>query len=110
MRLAKETLEKLGDPWGVARTRSSEGAALARLGRTEEAVAALREAVLEFAELGDRWWQARGLRTLGEVLLEAGRRDEAHEPVAEALEIYHSLGNEAGASRAQALLDRVTRP
>ncbi|GLX03398.1 tetratricopeptide repeat protein [Microbispora sp. NBRC 16548] len=108
VRLAKETLEKLGDPWGVARTRLSEGAALARLGRAGEAVAALREAVGEFAELGDRWWQARGLRTLGEVLLEAGRGDEAYEPVAEALEIYRSLGNEAGVSRARTLLDRVT--
>ncbi|MEZ0076167.1 tetratricopeptide repeat protein [Planotetraspora sp. GP83] len=110
MRQAKEMLVKLGDSWGVARTELSEGRVLARLGRTTEAVAALRGAVRDFEELGDRWWQARTLRTLGEVLLAAGRREEARKPVTEALEIYQGLGNEAGVSRAREALERVIRP
>ncbi|WP_198167457.1 tetratricopeptide repeat protein [Microbispora sp. ATCC PTA-5024] len=109
VREAKETLAKLGDSWGVARTEMSEAGALARLGRQDEAVEGLRGAARHFAELGDRWWQARGLRTLSEVLLEAGRRAEAREPAAEALAIYRSLGNEAGMSRAQDVLERASR-
>ncbi|GII59145.1 hypothetical protein Pth03_75340 [Planotetraspora thailandica] len=110
MRRAKEKLAKLGDSWGVARTGLSEGQVLARLGRTSEAVLALRGAVRDFEELGDRWWLARSLRTLGEALLDAGRRQEAREPVEQALEIYRSLANEAGVSRAQDVLERAMRP
>ncbi|GAA4559421.1 tetratricopeptide repeat protein [Planotetraspora kaengkrachanensis] len=110
MRRAKEKLAKLGDSWGVARTSLSEGRVLARLGRTKEAVDALRGAVEDFEDLGDRWWQARSLRTLGEALVDAGRRQEAREPVEQALEIYRSLENEAGVSRAQDVLERAMRP
>ncbi|MFC4586819.1 tetratricopeptide repeat protein [Sphaerisporangium corydalis] len=105
---AKETLDRLGDSWGVARSEVSEGRALARLGRTNRAVAALHRAVAGFEGLADRWWQARSLRTLAEVLVEAGRPAEAVEPITRALELYRSLGNEAGMARAQGVLERVT--
>ncbi|WP_405146229.1 tetratricopeptide repeat protein [Sphaerisporangium sp. NBC_01403] len=106
---AKETLDRLGDSWGVARSEVSEGRALARLGRTDRAVAALRRAVSGFEGLADRWWQARSLRTLAETLADAGRPGEAVEPITRALELYRSLGNEAGMTRAQNVLERVTR-
>jgi tetratricopeptide (TPR) repeat protein len=107
VRKAKGMLEGLGDSWGVARTLLSEGAALARLGRYDEAVGALRQAFAEFRELDDRWWQARSLRTLAEVLMDADRYAEAREPAEQALEIYRSLGNAVGEARAQAVLARA---
>ncbi|MDH2424387.1 tetratricopeptide repeat protein [Sphaerisporangium sp. TRM90804] len=107
---AKEALERLGDSWGVARSEVSEGRALARIGRTDRAVASLRRAVAGFEALDDRWWQARSLRTLAEVLADAGRPEQAREPVTQALELYRSLGNQAGMARAQGVLRRVTHP
>ncbi|WP_131742351.1 ATP-binding protein [Actinomadura roseirufa] len=107
VRQAERMLEALGDTWGVARIRISEGRALGRLGRHAEAAAALRGAVTAFDELGDRWWQARSRRTLAEVLLDAGEREQAVEPAREALDLYQSLGNEAGVTRAQSVLDRA---
>ncbi|TDD86077.1 ATP-binding protein [Actinomadura rubrisoli] len=107
---AEETLEALGDTWGLARTRISEGRALGRLARHAEAAGALRQAVAAFDELGDRWWQARSRRTLAEVLLDGGNREEAVAPAREALELYRRLGNAAGVTRAQAVLDRTAEP
>jgi tetratricopeptide (TPR) repeat protein len=107
VRKAKGMLEGLGDSWGVARTLLSEGAALARLDRYDEAVDTLRQAFEEFRELDDRWWQARSLRTLAEVLMDADRYAEAREPAEQALEIYRSLGNAVGEGRAQAVLART---
>jgi tetratricopeptide (TPR) repeat protein len=107
---AKEMLDRLGDSWGVARSEVSEGRALARLGRTDQAVAALHRAVKDFEYLSDRWWQARSLRRLAEILDEAGRKQEAVEPITRALELYRSMGNEAGVARAQSVLERVTQP
>lgn len=110
VRRAKAMLEGMGDTWGVARTLLSEGAALARLHRYNEAADALRQALEGFRELGDRWWQARTLRTLAEVLMDDDRRVEAREPAAQALEIYRSLGNAVGQGRAQAVLGRAETP
>ncbi|GAA2080409.1 ATP-binding protein [Actinomadura alba] len=106
VRRAENTLEGLGDSWGVARTQLSEGRALGRLGRDADAVGVLWQTVESFRRLDDRWWEARGLRTLAEVLLDAGRAEEAREPAAQALDIYRSLGNEAGVSRARDVLAR----
>jgi tetratricopeptide (TPR) repeat protein len=109
VRRAATMLEELGDAWGVARTRLSEGQALGRLGhrRDGEAVDALRQAAERFRELGDRWWEARSLRTLAEVLLAANRAADAREPAEQALDIYRSLGNEAGVRRARDVLART---
>jgi hypothetical protein len=107
VRTAKDMLEGMGDAWGVARTLLSEGQALARLHRHNEAADALRQALEGFRELGDRWWQARTLRTLAEVLMDADRPTEAREPAAQALEIYRSLGNAVGQARAQATLTKA---
>lgn len=110
VRHAERVLEGLGDTWGVARTRISEGRALGRLGRHAEAAEALGQAVEAFDELGDRWWQARARRTLAEVLLDAGRREQAREPAREALELYRRLGNTAGESRARRVLAHASEP
>jgi tetratricopeptide (TPR) repeat protein len=110
VRRAMETLEGLGDSWGVARTGLSEGRALSRLGRVDEAVTALRHAADAFHELGDRWLQARCLRTLAEVLVDASRHAEAHEPAEEAVGIYQSLGNQVGETRARNILARAESP
>jgi tetratricopeptide (TPR) repeat protein len=107
VRRAMTTLESLGDSWGVARTELSEGRALSRLGRVDEAVTALRHAAGAFAELGDRWLQARCLRTLAEILIDDGRQAEAREPAEEALRIYQRLGNEVGQARAENILARA---
>ncbi|MBA9005573.1 ATP-binding protein [Thermomonospora cellulosilytica] len=104
---AEEMLAALGDTWGVARTRLSVGRALDRLDRKDEAVAAIESAVESFRSLEDRWWEARALRTLAEVLLGAGRAGQAVRPAGQALEIYRALGDEAGATQAQAVLDRA---
>jgi tetratricopeptide (TPR) repeat protein len=106
-RSAKEMLEALGDSWGVARTLISEGLALSRLARIDEAAAALREAADAFEALGDRWLQARSLRTLAEVLLNAGRTADARNPAEQAVEIYSNLGNGAGEQRARRALNRA---
>lgn len=110
VRRAMETLEGLGDSWGVARTELSEGRALSRLGRVDEAVRALRHAAGAFQELGDRWLQARCLRTLAEILVGAARHTEARAPAEEALLIYQSLGNEVGETRARNILARTREP
>ncbi|MFF5260315.1 tetratricopeptide repeat protein [Actinomadura viridis] len=110
VRQAKEMLENLGDSWGVARTRVSEGRAFGRLERHDEAAASVRRAIAAFDDLGDRWWQARSRRALAEVLIEAGRGGEARGPAAEALEIYRSLGNAAGESLARDVLARASGP
>ncbi|TDD33166.1 tetratricopeptide repeat protein [Actinomadura sp. KC06] len=107
VRESARTLETLGDTWGLARTRISEGRALGRLGRHDEAAEALRRAVDAFDELGDRWWQARSRRTLAEVLLDAGRREPAAAPAREALDLYRSLGNASGEARARTVLART---
>jgi tetratricopeptide (TPR) repeat protein len=107
VRRAMETLELLGDSWGVARTGLSMGTALSRLGRVDEAVTALTDAARAFQELGDRWLQARCLRTLADILVRAGRRAEAAEPAEEAVRIYQSLGNEVGEGRARTILAEV---
>ncbi|MDN3351228.1 tetratricopeptide repeat protein [Actinomadura sp. DC4] len=107
VRRAMGTLEGLGDSWGVARTELSEGRALNRLGRVDEAVTALGHAAAVFHELGDRWLQARCLRTLAEILADAGRPAEARGPAEEGLRIYRSLGNEVGETRARNMLARV---
>ncbi|MBO3747997.1 tetratricopeptide repeat protein [Streptosporangiaceae bacterium NEAU-GS5] len=107
IRQAKEMLARLGDTWGVARTETAEGRALARLGRIPEAVTALRGAVRDFEELGDRFWQARTLRNLAEVLLDAGRAADARMPAQQARDVFAELGNEAGATQAQQVLDRA---
>ncbi|XVQ09195.1 ATP-binding protein [Spirillospora sp. CA-255316] len=108
VRQAKEMLEGLGDTWGVARTRVSEGRAYGRLDRHDEAADSVRQAIEAFDELGDRWWQARSRRSLAEVLIGAGRHEEAREPAAQALEMYRSLGNTAGESRARDVLARAS--
>ncbi|MUN38919.1 ATP-binding protein [Actinomadura litoris] len=108
VRHAEQMLDALGDTWGVARTRISEGRALGRLGRHAEAAAALRRAVADFDEVGNRWWQARSRRTLAEILLDGGAPAEAAEPAREALELYQSLGNAAGVARARSVLDRAS--
>ncbi|MFC5751054.1 ATP-binding protein [Actinomadura rugatobispora] len=108
VRQAKEMLEGLGDTWGVARTRVSEGRAYGRLDRHDEAADSVRQAIEVFDELGDRWWQARSRRSLAEVLIGAGRNEEAREPAAQALEMYRSLGNTAGESRARDVLARAS--
>jgi tetratricopeptide (TPR) repeat protein len=107
VRRAMETLEGLGDSWGVARAELSEGRALSRLGRVREAVTALRHAAAAFHELGDRWLQARCLRTLAEILVDADLRAEAREPAEEAVRIYQSLGHEAGEAHARTVLARA---
>ncbi|WP_433335427.1 tetratricopeptide repeat protein [Spirillospora sp. CA-294931] len=107
VRQAEQMLEGLGDTWGVARSMISEGRALGRLGRHDEAAAAVGRALEAFDELGDRWWQARSRRTLAEVLLDAGRPERARGPAAQALEIYRSLGNTAGETRARDVLRRA---
>jgi hypothetical protein len=94
----------------VARTELSEGRALSRLGRVDEAVRALRDAAAAFQELGDRWLQARCLRTLAEILVDAARHTEARAPAEEALLIYQSLGNEVGETRARNILARTRKP
>lgn len=109
VRRAMETLERLGDSWGVARTRLSEGRALSRLGRVDEAVAALTTAADAFEELGDRWLQARCIRTRAEVLVDGGRHAEALAPAGEAVRMYQSLGNQVGETRARNILARAER-
>jgi tetratricopeptide (TPR) repeat protein len=104
VRQARDMLEGLGDSWGVARTRLSEGRAFGRLGRYDEAVEAMRQAADDFRDLGDRWLQARSLRTMAEVLVEARRPADAREPARQALDMYLSLGNESGVARAHAVL------
>ncbi|WP_242893945.1 tetratricopeptide repeat protein [Actinomadura litoris] len=108
VRHAEQMLDALGDTWGVARTRISEGRALGRLGRHVEAADALRRAVADFDEVGNRWWQARSRRTLAEILLDGGAPAEAAGPAREALELYQSLGNAAGVARARSVLDRAS--
>ncbi|RAY11402.1 hypothetical protein DPM19_30735 [Actinomadura craniellae] len=107
VRRATLMLMGLGDTWGLARTRITESRALRRLGRHDEAVATMAQAVEAFRELGDRWWQARSLRGLAEALLAAGRAGDAVAPAEQALEIYRSLGNMAGETRARAVLEQA---
>ncbi|MGH3375301.1 MAG: ATP-binding protein [Actinoallomurus sp.] len=110
VRRAMETLEGLGDSWGVARTRLSEGRALSRLGRVDEAVGALQDAAATFQDLGDRWLQARCLRTLAEILLTTHHETEAYGPAEEAVSIYQSLGHQIGETRARNILSRAKPP
>ena len=108
-RLSDEQRRRL-DSWGVARTRLSEGRALSRLGRVDEAVSALEHAAGAFLELGDRWLQARCLRTLAEILVAAHRQTEAYGPAEEAVSIYQSLGHQIGETRARNILSRAKPP
>lgn len=107
VRRAMETLEGFGDSWGVARTRLSEGRALSRLGRVDEAFTALTNAAETFQEMGDRWLQARCIRTRAEILIDAGRHTEALEPAEDAVRMYQSLGNQVGETRARNILARA---
>ncbi|PRX99896.1 tetratricopeptide repeat protein [Allonocardiopsis opalescens] len=101
---AEKLLERLGDQWGVARTRWAKARALARRDRSAEAGREFRRCARTFAELGDNWWCARSRRAEAETYIEAGRYTDALLPARAALEVYQGLDNTAGTARAHYVL------
>ena len=73
------------------------------LGRLDEALDHLTEALARFREIGYRAGQSDTLRNLAGVHTDAGRYDQALELAGEALELARQIGNrllEAGALKA----------
>jgi tetratricopeptide (TPR) repeat protein len=78
----------------VARGKSSEGQALLNLGRPDEAVAALREALGTFRAAGDASGEVRVLQRLGFVHADGGDLEGARREFGEALGISQRRANQ----------------
>jgi len=79
-----------------ARAKSSQGWALIRLGRLEEAQARLEEARSLFAAAGDQQGVAASLRNLAIAVRERGDLAQARATVERALALYRQIGDEGG--------------
>ncbi|GAB3210403.1 hypothetical protein GCM10027294_28650 [Marinactinospora endophytica] len=104
---AIEILERIGDVWGVCRTKMSLGRVLMSDRDPAQAIRLMSEAAEGFAGLGDRWWHARAHRVTARALYDAGHHQEALEPARLAYEAYHHLANHTGQIRAQTLLGTI---
>lgn len=91
-----ELAEPLGDWWGTAMGLGGEGAALAALGRHEEALVPLARARVLNHDLGLASAEYRALRTLADSLLALERVQRARSALSQAVELAQALGDEAG--------------
>lgn len=87
-----ESARRLGDRPAQRLLLSNTGLALAELGRHDEAVPRMREALVMARELGDRLAESTVLNNLGESHLLTGRVDEAHTCLRDAVRIARELG------------------
>jgi tetratricopeptide (TPR) repeat protein len=76
---------------GKAHSLSNLGAVDGRLGRHDQSIARLQEALTIGRELGSPYGKAEALRHLGDTFRSAGRDGEARAVWREALEICESL-------------------
>ena len=109
-REAQELYQELGANDNASNMMSMQGICFYALGRWDEAVAVLREAVALKRDMGDKEGEASDLLGLGEVYLRAGDRMRAEEAFVEALCISQAEGlkdcalkAEKGQERARAL-------
>jgi DNA-binding SARP family transcriptional activator/Flp pilus assembly protein TadD len=84
------------DRRGLARLTQERANVLGLLGRYEEAIADLREAVVLYRELGDAVGRSQAVGNLGNTLLQSGRPDEAVVHVRRALAVDRRLGRPWG--------------
>jgi len=84
----------------VAQARATEGRALERLGKLDEAVAAFQEAEGLFTAAGDKGGAAAALNSHGIVLYDRGDFEGAKKMLADALAVFRELGAEQRVSSA----------
>jgi DNA-binding SARP family transcriptional activator/tetratricopeptide (TPR) repeat protein len=87
-----ESARRLGDRPAQRLLLSNMGLALAELGRHDEAVAKMAEALAMARELGDRQAECTVLNNLGESHLHTGRIGEARDCLERAVHIAHEIG------------------
>ncbi|MFJ2261098.1 BTAD domain-containing putative transcriptional regulator [Streptomyces sp. NPDC087844] len=97
---ASEAARRAGDLPGVARTRHSLGRVHALLGRQEEALTALREALDLFTVCGDLCGAARVHRDLAVRDDEQGRHEGSLRHACSARELYARAGDRRGEAHA----------
>ena len=90
---ALDILAKAGDQWGQARTLTSIGSCLADLGRHEEAIERLTQALRIRREITDQRGQAETLDQLAVVLLQTEAPVKARHAWRAALAIFEQLGD-----------------
>jgi serine/threonine protein kinase/Tfp pilus assembly protein PilF len=112
-----ETADRKADDAGFlrARSKSSEGWALMRLGKPEQAQARLEEARSLFAAAGYQQGVATSLRNLANVARERGDPAQARATSETALALYRQIGDEGGTAStlndiANLLYDAGDRP
>jgi DNA-binding SARP family transcriptional activator/tetratricopeptide (TPR) repeat protein len=86
-----ESARRLGDRPAQRLLTSNMGLALAELGRHEEAITAMRDALAMARELGDRLAESTVLNNLGESHLLIGNVDAAHTCLRDAVRIAREL-------------------
>jgi predicted ATPase/DNA-binding winged helix-turn-helix (wHTH) protein len=97
---AAELYRELGDEVGLGRALGAMGLALARLGRAEEAAAALAEARVRLAASGAQKSLAICLADTALAHALAGRHEKARPLIAEALKLCHTVKLSSAALRA----------
>jgi tetratricopeptide (TPR) repeat protein len=102
--ISRDAAHRLGDRDHEAAALSSLGAALADVGRSEEAITACQDAAAIFRETGDRHGQGEALNNLGYALADAGRSEEAITVCQDAAAILRETGDRQGEGLALAIL------
>ena len=98
LRTALPLFRQCGDPQGVATCLNNLGDCYRLMDRTEDAIAALQEAI-EIPAEADRSSQRYPLGTLGDVYRDTGRYDLAVSHYERALEAHRAAGDQRAAGR-----------
>jgi class 3 adenylate cyclase/tetratricopeptide (TPR) repeat protein len=105
---ASEIAESMGDGFSIAIVAVQRARVLEELGRREESLPCIGDAIGTFDELGARWEYADALAERGIILRELGRLDEAEEDLRAATRISEELGELQLASWTWRALSRVS--
>jgi tetratricopeptide (TPR) repeat protein len=107
--IAVRAARELGDRHWEGETLTKLGNALRDVGRVEEAIPSLKQAVAIFRDISDRYNEGTALGALGLALRQAGRVEEAITSLQQAVTIYRGTGDWYGEGIALANLGLALR-
>ncbi|MCA1674445.1 MAG: tetratricopeptide repeat protein, partial [Actinobacteria bacterium] len=91
--IAVRAARQLGDRHCEGETLTKLGNALREVGRVEEAIPSLKQAITIFRDISDAYHEATALGTLGLALRQAGRSEEAITNLQHAIAIFREIGD-----------------
>ncbi len=105
---ASALAQEIGDPVSIAMTTEQRARVLDDLGRPDESLPCLDDAIATFEELGARWETGDALAERGIVKRELGRLDEAEDDLWSAIRISEELGERQLATWTWRALARIS--